>query len=308
VGTYIDGWAHNHSRPESFFTPWHAITYSGLVAGVLWFTWDSRRRRRRGEEAGPAEQRMTLLGLALFAAGAVGDLVWHTLFGVERSIAALLSPTHLLLMTGGILILSAPIRDAWSQPGSRLLRWGDGWPVVGSLVLIVALIMFFLMYLSPFTATMAAQPDPTSTFHFFVQNAQTRLIASVLVTTVVFMSALLFLLRRWTPPFGTFALTFGLTAVALCGIDSFQRLPLALAAVFGGLAADGYLAARYPLRVLAMLVPLAIWLPYFVVFKSAFALQWEIHLWLGTIVLATLAGLGLGVLAYPPALPSVTQP
>jgi hypothetical protein len=306
VGLYLDGWSHTHSRTESFFTPSHAIVYSGFVAGVLWFAWDSGRRRRCGEAAGPAENRITLLGLALFTAGGIGDLVWHTLFGVERSVATLVSPTHLLLMMGGILMLSAPIRDAWARPGSRLLRWSDGWPVVGSLLLTVALILFFLMYLSPFRATQAAQPDTTSTFHFFVENAQIHLIAAVLVTTAVWMSALLFILRRWDPPFGTFALVFGITAVALSGLDNFQRLPLALAAVVGGLAADGYIAVRYPIRVLAMVVPLAIWLPYFVVFKSAYALPWEIHLWLGTIVLAVLSGLGLSLLAVPPALPTTS--
>ncbi len=304
VGLFLDGWSHNHHRPETFFTPWHGVLYSGFVAGLLWFAWDGRRRRRLGSEPGPVEDRLTVLGLVLFLAGALGDFGWHTLFGVERSIAALLSPTHLLLMTGGILLVSTPIRDAWSRPSTQSMSWRIHWPVIGSLTLTVAVVLFFLMYLSPFRATVAAQPDPTISVRYLVENAQIHLIASVLVTTAVLMTALLFLLRRWTPPFGTFTVLFGITAIALSGLDSFQRLPLALAGVVGGLLADGYIAARYPIRILATLVPVAIWLPYFVLFKSAYALPWEIHLWLGTVFLAGLSGLGLSVLADPAAVPA----
>ena len=32
LGLYIDGWAHRHHQIETFFTPWHAILYSGLLA------------------------------------------------------------------------------------------------------------------------------------------------------------------------------------------------------------------------------------------------------------------------------------
>src|SRR3712207_6020378 len=38
AGLHIDGWAHNHGKvDQSFFTPWHAIFYSGflLLAGAL---------------------------------------------------------------------------------------------------------------------------------------------------------------------------------------------------------------------------------------------------------------------------------
>src|SRR5712692_9931239 len=37
-GTYLDGWAHNHGKvDDTFFTPWHAVLYSGYgaTAGVL---------------------------------------------------------------------------------------------------------------------------------------------------------------------------------------------------------------------------------------------------------------------------------
>lgn len=32
LGLYIDGWAHRHYPIETFFTPWHALLYSALLA------------------------------------------------------------------------------------------------------------------------------------------------------------------------------------------------------------------------------------------------------------------------------------
>src|SRR5919201_3279095 len=41
-GVFVDGWAHNHMASlETFFTPWHAVLYSGFaaVATPLAFAW-----------------------------------------------------------------------------------------------------------------------------------------------------------------------------------------------------------------------------------------------------------------------------
>ncbi len=36
-GLFLDGWAHGAQKPETFFSPWHAVLYSGFVAAVAWF-------------------------------------------------------------------------------------------------------------------------------------------------------------------------------------------------------------------------------------------------------------------------------
>src|SRR5262249_32870621 len=40
AGVCLDAWAHN-TRPslETFFTPWHAVLYSGFLATAGWVTW-----------------------------------------------------------------------------------------------------------------------------------------------------------------------------------------------------------------------------------------------------------------------------
>ncbi|MBV8986508.1 MAG: hypothetical protein JO248_18920, partial [Acidimicrobiia bacterium] len=50
-------------------------------------------------------------------------------------------------------------------------------------------------------------------------------------------------------------------------------------------------------------VAAATWLPYFVVFKIDYDLPWTIHLWIGTVFLAALTGLGLSLLVDPPHVP-----
>jgi hypothetical protein len=50
-----------------------------------------------GRRALSAGYGLSLLGALIFIVGIMGDLVWHTLFGIEVDLVALLSPTHLLL-------------------------------------------------------------------------------------------------------------------------------------------------------------------------------------------------------------------
>ena len=40
LGGFVDGFAHrNLDTPETFFTPWHAVLYSGFLAVAFWLAW-----------------------------------------------------------------------------------------------------------------------------------------------------------------------------------------------------------------------------------------------------------------------------
>src|SRR3954453_10050765 len=82
IGLFLDGWSHGVNKPESFFTPWHALLYSGFVAAVAWFSWDGWRQSSSGA-AVVAGDRWLTAGMALFVVGAVGDGIWHQVFGIE---------------------------------------------------------------------------------------------------------------------------------------------------------------------------------------------------------------------------------
>src|SRR6266511_2341797 len=147
-GLFLDGWAHN-TRPqlETFFTPWHAVFYSGFISVALWICWSVWRRSRVPAGYGPA-----LLGVAIFLLSGVGDMIWHLAFGIERDIAAVLSPTQLGLFTGAFLIVTAPLRSQGTDPaGGRGRRpsLGQLLPAVGSVALAGSLCAFIFLYLHP---------------------------------------------------------------------------------------------------------------------------------------------------------------
>ncbi|MDQ6661874.1 MAG: hypothetical protein M3Z24_13040, partial [Chloroflexota bacterium] len=120
-GGYLDGWAHNHIRLETFFTPWHAVLYSGLLA-VLAFHFGAlvinHRKGYAWQYAMPVGYGLSLLGILGFAMGGVGDMIWHTLFGIELNIDGVFSPTHLALVCCITLIVSGPFRAAWHRSSS----------------------------------------------------------------------------------------------------------------------------------------------------------------------------------------------
>ncbi len=67
-----------------------------------------------------------------------------SLFGFEAGLEALLSPTHLMLAAGALLILSGPARAAWSRPHAKDTEATAGtWPAVLSLLLVFSILTFF---------------------------------------------------------------------------------------------------------------------------------------------------------------------
>src|SRR3546814_9426302 len=126
VGLFLDGRAHDNAKPVACFTPWYGVRYSGFAASAAAAGPVAVRARvgvRPWRADLPVGHGLTLVALGVFAAGAVGDLVWHETLGIEVGVEALLSPTHLLLLAGGLAALSAPVRAAWwSDPFAPSLR------------------------------------------------------------------------------------------------------------------------------------------------------------------------------------------
>jgi len=249
VGLFLDGLAHVELEPESFFTPWHLILYSGFgVAAIAGIVPVLRRHRHndRWLDAVPIGHGVTLSGVALFGLGAVLDLIWHEAIGIEVSNEALLSPTHLVLLVGGVLALSGPLRNGWRNLGTESVR-RDWWPATGSLALGTSIAVFFTSYLSPFGRESAASfpTTRTHTHEFDVVNAEAfgQLreiwgIAGVLVTTAILVIALLLLLRPARPPRGVISALFIWLAIAMPALGEFRQWFVIAAVAAGGIAAD----------------------------------------------------------------------
>lgn len=313
VGLFLDGWAHNAQRPDSFFTPWHAVLYSGFLGAVgsaLWLVEGRRSPGMRWRVAIPPGYGATFAGLALFATGATGDLLWHQVLGIEANLAALLSPTHLMLMTGGALALTGPLRTAWRAPSTNP-PLGTFLPALGSVTLSTGLGIFFTLYLSPFGQTVVPRFEPartdvhdlsTMTPSAFVQLRESWAVGAILFTTVLVLAPVLLLLRRWRVPPGSLFTYFAAIATFEAAASEFRRWPLALAVLAAGIAAEAC-ARRTPVLVTAVVVPGVMWLSYFAVVAIVYGMGWSAELWTGSVVLSCLVGAGLGLLIAPLAPP-----
>ena len=135
LAVFLDGWAHiNLPSLETFFTPWHAALYSGMLATAAWTAVVIWRNRTPGQpllQAIPPGYRGTAAGVILFGTAGGLDLLWHELLGIEVSLDALVSPTHLLLGFSLFLILGTAVRSSRAavrsaQPGGHRRRSGSG--------------------------------------------------------------------------------------------------------------------------------------------------------------------------------------
>lgn len=324
AGLAVDGWAHNNlGGLETFFTPWHALFYSGFTATAAWILWVSWRRRQPGQlliDAIPEGYGLGVVGLALFGLGGVGDMIWHTIFGIEADIDALLSPTHLVLYSGGILILTSPLRAAWARPGP-VAGMKDFAPALMSAALATGLTAFFFMYLSPFLdLDMSAHETGNLTDAFGDNRGYAQFlnlkggIAAILITTLILYAPALLLLRRWRMPMLSFTVMFAVVATLIQGVAAFSRPWMIAVAGMGGLAADLLVRMLSPsverpgsFRIFAGLAPVMLWAVYVAATAMTEGIGWELEIWTGVVIWSGILGLGLSVLMLPPALPDPSR-
>ena len=323
IGLFVDGWAHNNlSQLETFFTPWHALFYTGFMANAAWLAWLVYREWRAGRigiAAIPRGYHLGLLGVFIFGVGGVGDMLWHIIFGIEKNISALLSPTHLLLFLGGSLILSSPFAAAWgaADPAEDAPSFKAFLPALGSLTLMMCFASFMNMYLWAFIRNMHTAafedrymtrfPDAIEPIMAFSQSAG---LEGILITNVILLAPVLLMLRRWHPPFGSVTFMFTLNAILMCALTAFRfTTPIAIA-LGVGLATDALIRTLKPwrsgaaYRAVATGVPLLLWSLYFIQGLLDGGLAWPLELTAGITVMAALSGLALSLLMAPPALPA----
>jgi hypothetical protein len=304
-GVFTDGWAHfNRPGLETFFTPWHAILYSGLSVMTLWLAVVAWRASngdiRTARESLPRGYGLAFVGAALFALGGVTDLLWHQIFGIEIAVDALLSPTHLLLGAGGILILSTGMRSQGLLRSSGAGRWNA--PAKVSLALTLAVVVFFLLYVSPFiepqvleSFTPTAENTPG---HQAAELPVMAALASYLVTTLV-MTLPLILMTRGRPniPTGGPVLLVATVAFLPVVVGDLPGVPLAgaLGAVLGSVVFEIahrvlLVGGSYGTTVWAApgLLAFLVWSGQLAGLALADALRWPVSLWSGVVVLSAL--------------------
>lgn len=312
TGTYVDGWAHNNLPDlETFFTPWHAILYSGFAACAIWIGLLILRRHAAGTSwtaAIPAGYGAAAAGIALFLVSGVADLAWHSVVGIEQSIKALFSPSHLGLATGGFLILSAPFAAAWHSSANR--RWPALAPAVVSAMLCGMVGMFILQEFAVFarhglvqtygglSAGSKAVAAPTSSSIIVA-------LGSFLVSTAALFVPTLLLALRWRLHALVPAALAFIPSAALQAMVAFRDPWLIpVAGVGAALVGAAWLALRpAPGRTAHLLgavalCPVVFWGPYFagVALRDG-ALSFSPEIWGGILVWTGIEMLALGALA-----------
>src|SRR5579859_4176458 len=228
-GLYIDGWAHGHGFVDNtFFTPWHAILYSGCfanAAALIATTFINHRRGAGWLQAIPNGYELALFGAPLFTVAGVGDLIWHTLFGFEVGIAPLLSPPHLILAFSGLLMISGPLQATWRRADRRATHgWSTLLPGVVSLFLILSILSFFTDFANPLS------------LHGLVVNSYTNRngslgAAGMIIQAGLLMGTVLLAARRWRLPTGSMTVIFGVNALLMSVLDDeYMLIPAAVVA------------------------------------------------------------------------------
>ncbi|OLB78504.1 MAG: hypothetical protein AUI14_13030 [Actinobacteria bacterium 13_2_20CM_2_71_6] len=314
LGVLSDAWAHNNilKTLESFFTPWHALLYTGFGATGAWTFFLAYRRRHVVPEwwrdGWPAGYRLGALGVVIFLLAGGGDMVWHTVFGIEANLAAGLSPTHLILAVGATLLLTSPLRSWWADGAGGGLRAATG---VAGLVLGTTVVSIFMTYGLAFYPGLPLQP-----YHAHTPTANEALQASLgaasyVVTTALLVVPLLFVHRRRATPGIATALV---AAVALFVVAS-REFPTAVtvaafAAIVAAALVDVVLVRLDKIRGddAVLRLPIAgavfaalVWPAHLLGLQLGGGIRWPAELWAGIVVITIGVGALLGGLATRPA-------
>jgi hypothetical protein len=305
-GLFLDGWAHTHGRvDDTFFTPWHAALYSGFLATAvfLWagFVW-GLRRGHPWRAALPDGYGLSLLGVALWIVGGPLDFGWHSVFGFEANVEALMSPAHTVLALGFALMASGPLRAGLRRPPRA---WRRELPLVLSLTFVVSLLTFFTQIAHPLANLWAIGTRPA-------WPATTELgLVGVCLTTAILVAPVLLLLCHGRLPAGALTVLVGVNSVAMGFLYDQGDYPrgAVLASVAAGVAADLLRAALRPgaerpgrFRLFAFTMPVLLTGAYFAYLALTTGVSWSPHLWLGTVVFCGVVGWLLSYLALPPRL------
>ncbi|HEX2296436.1 MAG TPA: hypothetical protein VHN37_14160 [Actinomycetota bacterium] len=298
LGTYLDGWAHTHvvSTEESFLTPWHGVLYSGWLGAAAWIY---LHRDLPG-------YRLGLKGAIAFGLGGIFDFAWHTAFGIEVDMEALISPPHLLLVTSHLVMIATPLLAAWGSEMPRRVGWREFTPAALSLVAGVALVSFITPYGSPFNDHVPSVVFAEGTFaaETRFRLAQEDGVLTFWVCTLIYVLPLLAVLRRWRPPFGTATLVIGLSAVGVMVVDPLLlgAPVLALPGIAAGLFADVLVAKLDPgperrrsLLAFGALTPLPIVALSLLAIELEWGLGWGVNFVTGSMAIASLVGVGLAL-------------
>jgi hypothetical protein len=316
-GIMLDAWYHFHSTVETFFEPAHALLYTGLLAAYVFTAielWAMQRRGFRWPQLVPIGYRGTMIGLAITLAGGVADMLKHSLWGFEEGFNALLSPTHLLIGAGMLMIVTGPIRAAMrTQPPPA--TWAGQIGLILSAASMMELIhwatqFIFLSEAEAFNAPLPPDSVPHQTLTLLTLQYDKEGIGllAVIVQSIIIAGFFLYVARRIRLVRGGYTVLFLIGNVFIAAADSNysgQFAAVIVASLVAGIIADAFAlepGSRRPRRwaAAAFLVPAGYWAALLIVLAiSMGGVWWSPDVISGSIVFAGLVGLFLNAFGTP---------
>ncbi len=309
VGLQLDAFAHATLPDlETFWTPWHAVMYSGIAACGVTLLWLLRSRLpdvvtyRSLLRETPSALRLPGIGMGLLLVGGGIDTLWHNLFGIERGLEIFFSPSHYFIIAGMVLVASGPaLMLAASSPSSaRRVRGGDAVTMVASAVLAAIPVHIYTLHASVLWGPQlgTGEPEPDT----FSLDAQ--MLHGYVGSTVLLLVPLLVLARRWQLPVGVPTVlvavpAFMMNVVFGDGVGIWLPITLTAATAVAELVARA-LAPRFRLLapdtrwiVLGALAPIAVWGAVLAISPVvADGVSWNLHLITGLLSLVGITGAG----------------
>jgi len=294
TGVFLDAWAHISHLPDSFWTPWHGVLYSGLLAcGVFLFV---MRYQRLGVLAEGYD--LSLIGFGIGAVGGVADAIWHTLFGVEFDVDAAVSPSHLVIAGAILLVVTGPARVAWR-------RHAFGLPAALSTLYGLSIVTVIVDYANPFARVFGAGAAPAS--HDVGQLMQTEGLFAFMAYAALLAGFMLLTTRATMVSPWWFALVVGgnMAAMALVNgplhpeaVTPFLGVSVACAGIAAALAAWLRPGRGDPARTraFAFALPALAYAVYAIAIVAMGPTWWSVTFWCGLVAVGGLTGLLLSAL------------
>jgi hypothetical protein len=307
-GLLLDNWAHtNKATLESFWTPWHAVMYAGsaaCVAALGWMMYGNVKRGGTLRASIPLGYETVALGSILLGVSGVGDMLWHTAFGIERGLPIFFSPSHITLIVGMALIVSGPWQRSIRHPEPELDRsWAHSWPAVLS----VSMVAVGFSVITGFAAAVEG-----NVFRFGDLGALNDAglgellinmgINSILGSTVLISLTIGSIVRRRGLPRGALTVACALVPAALGSSSRWDNWELVIAFASGGLATELVvvaLGARADSRLgrigVGAVLAAALSGGYIALTAARYGLNIDPEFWSGTIMWSAVIGGGIAM-------------
>jgi len=187
VGGSWDITNHLLSKPESFFSPPHALMYSGVaisLTGVV-LSFIGWRNLQKFKDSYFLSLKIKLIGIGLLTGAGPLDFIWHSYFGLD----GLLSPPHFTLITGMFLCSVGGMIGI-----SKYLKFNNSQSVMKYLLILAVIPVWLsasgiISSLSlPFSSTDFFQFNPEPTIAFIIASLAYPFLISLSLTLIFRLS------------------------------------------------------------------------------------------------------------------------